>query len=37
MADEDRNEKLARLAQFKADAETAYDKMYDVYTDAEIR
>ena len=37
MATENRNDKLARLAQFKADAETAYDKMYDVYTNAEIR
>jgi len=29
MAQETREEKLARMARLKADAEAAYDKMYD--------
>lgn len=37
MADEDRNLQLARLAQLQADAEAVYDKMYNVYTEAEVR
>jgi hypothetical protein len=37
MSDVDQTEQLARLAQLKADAETAYEKMYNVYTEPEIR
>jgi hypothetical protein len=32
MTDENRNEKLARLAKLKAGAKAAYDKMCDVHT-----
>jgi hypothetical protein len=35
--DESQKEKFARLTRLKADAEAAYDKMYNVYTDTEIR
>ncbi len=37
MTDENRNKQLARLTKLRADAESAYDKMYEVHTDAEIR
>jgi hypothetical protein len=34
---ETREEKLARLARLKTEAEAAYDKMYNVYTDNDTR
>jgi hypothetical protein len=37
MSDEIRAEKLARLAKLKAEAEAAYDEMYNVYADAQVK
>jgi hypothetical protein len=37
MSDENRTEKLARLAKLKAQAEAAYDEMYNVYADAQVK
>ena len=37
MPDENRTEKLARLAKLKAVAEAAYDEMYNVYTQSQAK
>jgi hypothetical protein len=37
MPDENRSEKLARLAKLKAEAEAAYDEMYNVYAEGQVK